>query len=173
MARGLRFSPAKPRKVSKGAEVMEKTYSQKIAGIFEIICYVLLVPTILSLIYPVFFMIGGGLQGSAEIFLFGFVPFLIVAPGIVLLVGYCKHSRGRLKEKNIPALWLGTAIYNLALLLPWLFFVSTSLNDIRFSYPESDSLIIMCRPLVIVFGYLTAIIASLKAYSFEKRKKVL
>lgn len=94
---------------------MEKTYSQKIARVFEIICYVLLAPTILSLIYPVFFIIGGALEGNAAMVFIGFIPFLIVAPGIALLVGYFKHSRGRLKEKNIPALWLETAIYNFIL----------------------------------------------------------
>lgn len=152
---------------------MEKTYSQRIARVFEIICYVLLAPTILGLIYPVFFLIIGALARSAEMFFFGFIPFLTVAPGIVLLFGYFKHSRGRLKEKNIPALWIGTAVYNFLLLLPWLSFVSVELHEGNFGKKGTDSLFLLGGTLTIVFGYLATIVFSLKAYSFERRKKLL
>lgn len=151
---------------------MEKTYSQKIAGVFEIICYVLLVPTFLSLIYPIFFIIGGAFAGSAKMVSLGFIPFLIVAPGLVLLVGYFKHARGRLDEKYSSALWLTTAVYNFLLFLPWLYYGSVLLQERSFQgYQGNEPLLGFLFILGMVFGYLAAITFSLKAYSFEKRRK--
>jgi len=87
-----------------------------------------------------------------------------------LLVGYYKHSRGRLSKEHLPALWIGTAVYNFILLLPVLYLASSLLQ----SRTAGDGRIFYFLVVgSIVFGYLAAIISSLKAYSFEKRKKYL
>src|SRR5215213_2222935 len=103
---------------------MENTYSQKVAGVFELICYILLIPTFLSLIYPAIAVIGGLFSGHAGSFLFGLIPFGIAGVGVVLLVGYHKHVDDRLDEKHISTLWIATAVYNLLLLLPCLLFAA-------------------------------------------------
>lgn len=153
---------------------MEKTYSQKVARVFEIICYVLLAPTFLSLIYPVVFIIGGMLEGSVKMVSLGFIPFLIVVPGMILLVGYFKHSRGRLDEKYSSVLWLTTAVYNFLLFLPWLYYCSVLLQESNFrGYYGNGALLSFLFTLGMVFGYIAAITFSLKAFSFEKRRKYI
>jgi len=139
--------------------MMEKTYSQKVARAFEIADYILILPA--------------GLGALAATLLFGVFTLLVYAffiVGVVLLVGYYKHSRGRLSKEHLPALWIGTAVYNFILLLPVLYLASSLLQ----SRTAGDGRIFYFLVVgSIVFGYLAAIISSLKAYSFEKRKKYL
>jgi hypothetical protein len=151
----------------KGEKVMEKTYSQKISGVFEIVCYGLLIPAVISLIYPVFFIIGGVLEGSAKMSLLDFTPFLIASPGVVLLFGYFKHTRDRLSEKYISALWIGTAVYNFLLLLPWLFAAASYLQSPK-GIIEDGNWVGILIPLAIVAAYVAAIYFSLKAFTLEK-----
>lgn len=145
---------------------MEKTFSQKVARAFEIADYVLLIPAALGVLLATL------LIGAAPWFtLLIYGTFIL---GVVLLVGYFKHSRGRLDEKHISALWIATAVYNTVLLLPYLFyaiffFQSLSLDN---SMP-GDAWKALTLNLVIISGYVTAIILSLKAYSFEKNQKYL
>ena len=143
---------------------MEKTFSQKVARAFEIADYVLLIPAAFGVILATF------LIGGAPWFTFLIYGTFIL--GCVLLVGYFKHSRGRLDEKHISSLWITTAIYNAVLLLPYLFyaiflFQSLSLNN---SVP-SDAWKALALNLVIIFGYVTAISLSIKAYFFERNQK--
>ncbi len=151
---------------------MEKTYSQKVARVFEILDYVLLIPTIISLIYPVLFITGGITERSPEMVLIGFVPFIIVFSGLVLLFGYRKHAKDKLDEKYIPTLWLTTAIYNFLLLLPWLFIAAKGLQSSR-GFSDGKNLQWFFITVSVVFVYIAAIVCSLKAYSLEKRKNVL
>lgn len=151
---------------------MERTYSQKAARVFEILDYVLLVPTLISLIYPFFFIIGGITERSPKMVLIGFIPFVIVIPGLILLFGYRKHAKDKLDEKYITTLWLTTAVYNLLLLLPWLFIAAKGLQSSRGVSIEGN-LIGFLITVSAVFGYIAAIICSLKAYLLEKRKNVL
>ena len=77
-----------------------KTFSQKVARFFEVVDYFLLVPATAGLCCTLF------------------IPplFFIILPtysfGCLLLIGYIKHSRGKLDEHNVWGLWLGTALYN-------------------------------------------------------------
>lgn len=137
---------------------MEKTYSQKIARVFEIVDYILLLPAVLGVFMATLIF------SVATLIVYG-----IFIAGIVLLVGYRRHARGNLRPENLTALWLGTAIYNFILLLPCLFLTSKMLqNEV-----SGDMGVSFFFVLAVVFGYLAAIISSVKAYQFEKRRKFL
>ncbi len=138
---------------------MERTYSQKVARAFEIADYVLLIPAgfgafLATLVFSGFTLLVYG--------------FFIV--GVVLLVGYYKHSRGKLGEDHFSALWIATAVYNSILLLPCLYWASIMLQEGIF---RSGEFMPFLMALSVVGGYLTAVLLAVKSYSFEKRKKYL
>ena len=137
---------------------MEKTYSQKIARVFEIADYILLVPAILGILLATLFFSGATL-----------VVYGIFIAGIILLVGYRRHWRGDLDPENLTKLWSGTAVYNSILLLPWLFGASKMLQK----GVSADSAFFFIFVLAVVFGYLAAIVGAVKAFQFEKRRKFL
>lgn len=91
----------------------KKTFSQKAALIFEVVGYALLIPATLSILLTLIFP-----------FLI-FIPLFFTAIGVVLLVGYYKHSRGLLGKGKIIPLWLATLLFNGLPLLPVLKFVLT------------------------------------------------
>jgi hypothetical protein len=143
---------------------MERTYSQNVARAFEIADYILLIPAILgaglaTLIPSIFTLV-----------VYGFFIF-----GVVLLVGYFKHSRGRLNESSVSVLWIGTAVYNGVLLLPCLYYASTLLQTgiLENEYASAESFTYFLFTFLIVSGYFAAVMFSLKAYFFEKRKKYI
>ncbi len=138
---------------------MERTYSQKVARAFEIADYILLFPA------------GFGALLATLIFSgFTLLVYAFFIAGVVLLVGYYKHSRGKLDESYFSALWVGTAVYNFILLLPCLYWASALLQ----SRTEGDGqIVIFLAALSIVLGYIAAIVSSIKANTFEKRKKYL
>lgn len=105
----------------------EKTISQKIARVFEIVDYFLLVPSLAGLLF------GLMMFRNADSALYGFAICAVFTVGTILLVGYFKHSRGRLSEKATVALWIGTIIFNGIFLLPSLYslFVSSIENGSR------------------------------------------
>jgi hypothetical protein len=155
-------------------DFMEKTYSQKVSRVFEIICYLLLIPTFVSLIYPFIMFVSGLTSGQGELALIGLLPFAIVGVGIALLIGYYKHSRGFLEEKKVPALWMTTAIYNLLLLLPWLGGAASVLQKPNYYRHEAAGIPAEFLYLLVpIFGYIFAIVFAMKAYSFERRQKYI
>ena len=137
---------------------MEKSYSQKIARVFEIVDYILLLPAV-----------AGVFLATLIFSVATFIVYGIFIAGVILLVGYRRHARGNLSPENLSALWIGTAVYNFILLLPCLIFASQMLQN-GVSGEMGFSFLFV---LGIVFGYLAAIISSVKAYSFEKRRKFL
>lgn len=137
---------------------MEKTYSQKVAGVFEIVDYILLLPAILGVLLATLIFSGITL-----------IVYGIFVGGVILLVGYRRHARGTLSPDNLSALWIGTAVYNFVLLLPCLIFASKMLQNGASGKMGFSFLFV----LGVVFGYLAAIIAAVKAYIFEKRRKFL
>lgn len=147
----------------------QKTYSQKVARVFEIIDYFMLLPAAIG------FLFGFAFIASNPLYTLLLYSFLII--GIVLLVGYFKHSRGNLDEKYFSALWLTTAGYNLVLLLPVLYWTSTLLQTGDFKgYDgriDGGMIIFFLILLGTVFSYLSAIVFSIKAFSFERRKKYI
>jgi hypothetical protein len=145
---------------------MGKTYSQKVAGAFEIVDYFLLLPTGLGALMATFLL--------AQSPMFALTIYAVIILGIVLLVGYFKHSRNTLDSKYISALWMTTAVYNFVFLLPTLYWVATMYQDIKYENLSNGGAVtffLIC--LSAVFAYITAIILSLKAFSIERYKKLL
>jgi hypothetical protein len=145
-----------------------RSYSQKVARIFEIVDYLMLVPAGIGALFGLVMIAN---RPFYAMLLYGF---LIV--GIILLVGYFKHSRGKLDERYFSALWVTSAIYNFLLLLPSLYFAATLLEEKSFrdlkGRLDAGKIIIFLILGSIVFSYLAAVTSSLKAYSFERRKNV-
>lgn len=148
---------------------MKKTYSQKVARVFEVIDYFMLLPA------GVGALVGFVLLGTNLLYAMLLYGFLII--GMVLLVGYFKHSRGRLDEKYFSALWLTTAVYNFILLLPALYWASIVLqtSDLRDYEGRLDGATVLGFLFIlgIVLSYIAAVVFSIKAFSFESRKKYL
>ena len=86
--------------------MQKKSLSEKIARVFEVVGYFLLIPAV-----PIVIV--------SAIFIF---PLLVSVPvfgiGLLLFAGYIKHSRGTLSEGKIIALWISTFLFNF---LPLLF----------------------------------------------------
>ena len=79
-------------------------YSQKAARVFEIVDYILLLPAGFGVLVASLFVFAAPA--------FALMIWTIAGFGIWLLVGYFKHSRGRLSERKVSLLWLGTICYN-------------------------------------------------------------
>jgi hypothetical protein len=143
---------------------MERTYSQNVARAFEIADYILLIPAILGAVLATL------IPSILTLLVYGFF-----IAGVVLLVGYFKHSRGQLDESNFSALWIASAVYNGVLLLPCLYFASTLLQSgiLDNEYSDGGSVVYFLFILSVVSGYFAAVIFSLRAYFFEKRKKYI
>lgn len=138
----------------------EKNLSQKIARVFEIVDYFLLVPSILGLFFGLMML------GKPDSFMFGLGIFAVFIIGTILLVGYFKHSRGSLSEKSTVALWIGTIVFNGIFLLPSLYFlfISSTENGSRNNLGE-----ILISPAGWIIGWWTiAIGGSIIALSSYK-----
>lgn len=83
-----------------------KSFSQKVARFFEIADYILLIPGTLGLLYSL------GLFPVGTIIVGGWY-----ALGCLLLRGFYRHSRGRMKPSEAVWLWGFTFAYNLIDLL--------------------------------------------------------
>jgi len=113
-------------------------YSQKVARVFEIVDYILLIPAAFGVLMATLMM--------SESLAFTLIIWTITALGIVLLVGYFKHSRGRLSERKISLLWFGTIFYNSIPLLFTLYFLYIYLTD---NGPDS---LYRDNGLLVIFG---------------------
>lgn len=131
----------------------EKSVSQKIARVFEIVDYFLLVPSLAGLLF------GLMMVANPDSALYGLAICAVFTVGTILLVGYFKHSRGRLSEKATVALWVGTIIFNGLFLLPSLYFV----------FVDSLENEILISPVGLIMGWWTiAIGGSIIALSTYK-----
>jgi hypothetical protein len=101
--------------------VFEKTLSEKIARVFEIVSYLMLIPTFLILIF-LFVMFFLSLANFSILGFLCLIPITFAGLGIYLLVGYFKHSRGRLDGEKIFLLWGSTFLYNLIICVPGIYF---------------------------------------------------
>ena len=92
----------------------KKHLSGKIARVFEIVGYFLLIPAILLLVLSAIIM----------------VTLLISVPlfsiGLTLFAGYVKHSRGNLSEGKILPLWIASFLFNF---LPLAFLMNQYYSD--------------------------------------------
>lgn len=117
--------------------MFRKTFSQKAARVFEVAGYLLLVPAILSLIFPFLFAVGSLVSLQIHVFIMCLIPFFIFGLGIILLGGYIKHSRGTLDEDKIIPLWGGTLVYNVLPLLPVFYQIFMKSDEFHhFSYQQ-------------------------------------
>jgi hypothetical protein len=111
--------------------VMNKTYSENIARLFEIVNYFLLLPIIICCIFWVIpLLIYGGILSFAALFsrkhfIFGvlffliyFILFALLIFGFTLMIGYFRHSRGKLNSGEVDKLWIKTLCYNAIFFFP-------------------------------------------------------
>lgn len=128
-----------PEALQKRREIMKKSFSQKVARVFEIIGYLWLVPGILGLIFPLLGLIGSLMSLTFSSFLILMLPFLAFGLGVKLLVGYYRHSRGTLDEEKIRPLWIGTFLFNLVPFVPSFYlFCESYLKRQNRTYPQVD-----------------------------------
>jgi hypothetical protein len=147
-----------------GREKMAKTFSQQTARAFEIAGYILMIPALLGVFSATL------LIGSAP--WFPLAIYLIFISGVVLLVGYFKHSRGRLNEKYFSALWLGTAIYNGLLLLTVLLIAFLSVKNLDSSDAVDDEFLMsFAFFLFSILAYTGAVVFSVRSFLFDKNQK--
>lgn len=90
----------------------KKHLSEKIATVFVFVGILLLLPAIPAMIPAVLIMLLGIFTAQIEVFGLGLIPVLIFGIGIIMFVGYSRHSSGTLDEAKILPLWFGTLVYN-------------------------------------------------------------
>lgn len=96
----------------------QKTFSQKMARLFEVVNYILLIPTSFVVFCVLYFSICYYVHNFHS---YIFVPFktwlifFLTPYGLfcLLLRGYFLHSRGRLDKSKLNWLWIGTIAYNI------------------------------------------------------------
>jgi hypothetical protein len=102
------------------------------ARIFETVNYFLLIPLcagillfIPLLLYAAFWSFVSLLSGyfvfGAVFFATCFILVAVIIFGILLMIGYFRHSRGRLKKEKIDRLWIKTIVFNVMLFFPLLY----------------------------------------------------
>lgn len=109
---------------------MKQIYSQKLAGLFEIVDYLLLIPILwIGILYVIPIVLYVGLFAFAYLFsgnyIFG-ATFLAVCPtvfavfafGVRLMVGCSRHSRGELDKNRVDKLWISTICFNALFFFP-------------------------------------------------------
>lgn len=150
--------------------MFRKTFSQKAARVFEVAGYLLLVPAILSLIFPFMMVIASLASLQIQIFVMCLIPFFIFGLGIILLDGYIKHSRGTLDEEKIILLWGGTILYNVLPLLP--VFYQIFMKSDEFHYFNYQQLLspyaLFC--IFLVLWWIVAVSLSIGAIFSELRE---
>ena len=149
--------------------MFKKTFSQKAARIFEIVSYILLVPAVLSLIFPFFIALAGLSDLHSGVFLFALLPFLIFGIGIVLLCGYIKHSRGTLGEEKIIPLWGATLFFNGLPLLPVFYQIATTTPELNKLSLEEISNPVTLFGFLLILWWIIAAALSITAISDEFR----
>lgn len=147
---------------------MEKTTSQKIAGAFEIVGYLWLLPSLISLFYPLLILIVSVFTLQPVGIIFGLLSLLPFSLGMWLLVGYNRHSRGLMKErKKIFRLWYATMAFNWLFLAPAAYFYFQALFS-EDGFRARDVVAVVVYSLLI-FWWAAAIILSAVAVVSENR----
>ena len=138
------------------------TYSQKVARAFEIADYFLLIPAILGVLVA---------TSLVKIMIVSLAIYGVILIGLILMVGYFKHSRGRLSKEWVLRLWIGSAVYNFGLLMPLIYFIYFQamrfINDTNYQMSWEDFL----KFFIILFGYTIAVFVSIKSYLSERQIK--
>jgi hypothetical protein len=141
--------------------MIKKPYSQKIAGVFEIVNY---------LLAPIPLAFGGLLLFFVPwMFLLVLMIWIFCAPGLWLAALYFKHSRGELDEEKILGMWLGTIAFNGFFLLVNVCFVYRNYSPSDKSYYPLTILTVETVWVVLVIWWLLAILLALTAIRSEER----
>ena len=113
---------------------MKQTYSEKLARLFEIVDYLLLIPMLcIGILYvtPIFLYVGlfafaylfsGNYIFGATFFAVCSAVFAIFAFGVRLMVGCSRHSRGKLNKNKVDKLWISTICFNALFFFPSFYF---------------------------------------------------
>lgn len=157
--------------------MLEKTFSQKAARVFEIVGYLLLLPGTLWLLVSFMLVLMVIVDFRLEyipyqilILLGTLTPSIIYSLGILLLTGYFKHSRGTLGENKIIPLWLGTFFYNLPPLLAVIYQIIIMPKDYQnIDFQEFLSPYTLLS-LSLVFWWIIAVLISVGAIYSELNK---
>lgn len=153
--------------------MFRKTFSQKIARVFEVVGYLLLVPAILSLIYPFFVLVASLFTLQIHFFMMSLIPFLIFGLGLTLLIGYFKHSRGTLSEEKTIPLWVGTFFYNALPLLPIFYQILTNLDAYQNFNFQGRLPLFSFFCILLVLWWAAAVLLSIGAIFSELRENQL
>ena len=143
--------------------MFRKTFSQKVARIFEIVGYVMLIPALISLIYPLLMLLGSLAELRFDLFLYCSIPFILFGIGTTLLVGYIKHSRGTLDEGKIIPLWGGTFFFNCLFAVPTFYFSLSWLTNVKNIQTEQFLNPFALVYLFIIFWWFCAVFLSVVA----------
>jgi hypothetical protein len=98
--------------------MFRKTFSQKVALIFEIATFIKFILALTTVILSIALAIAVNPIVLAYVFFPFLIALLIVVVSLIFLVKYFRHARGMLDDEKIIPLWSGTFLYNLLLLIP-------------------------------------------------------
>ena len=131
---------------------MSKTASQKVAFGLEILGYILLAPASLLVLSSLF------------ILPFFLITVLIYCFGLLLLVGYHNHQRGRISRQAALLLWIGTTLFN-GVPLVWLLYLISQTKLI--SDNDATGLIFLYN---IIAAYFIIVYYSIYAFRVDFRR---
>lgn len=138
-----------------------KTFSQKSARFFEIVCYILLVPALISIFLSL-------AQGGALVF----IPLVITGLGLILLSGYRRHARGTFDKDKLSLLWLGTLFFNAIPLTPFFYQIIFNPNKVkRLALEDFYNIPVLLFTLLILW-WITAVSFSIALILEELRRDV-
>jgi TctA family transporter len=157
---------------------MEKSYSEKVARVLEIGCYVMMLPAVfgflLSLILAIFGFVILSERGNPFPLLGYLIFWLIPVFGFWLFSRYAKHSRSNLPESRITGMWISTVIFNGLLALPNLiWFFNFIFSDDKPNYQSSnmESATFMSAYFLIFIWQVATVVLSISALISHRKQK--
>ena len=100
--------------IAPAVEFRNKTATQKVARLFEVVDYLLIIPSTLAFLYGMFAALAGARSGRREILVWAGGLMLAYTLGCYLFLGFFRHARGRQVWGGPVALWGLTALFNLS-----------------------------------------------------------
>ena len=143
--------------------MIAKTYSQKIARVFEVVNYFMA---------PIPMAFGGLTLFFAPWMIFVVLMiWLFCGPGLWLAALYFKHSRGELDEEKAPGMWIGTIAFNGLFLLVNIGVVYRNYSSAHESFYPRTIRTVEIVWVVLALWWMLAIILSLTALWSEYKQK--
>jgi hypothetical protein len=144
--------------------MFKKTYSQKIARVFEITNYFMVTAMVV--------LTGTAILTGIIIF---FIPTFIVilifcVAGSVLGIKYIKHSRGELDEEKVLGMWVGTIFLNALPLLISIYVFYKELSSINESNYRQDFGIFTLIWIILMIWWSLAVVISITAIWSDESK---